>query len=217
VKDASGSEAMAAGSSRAADPGLTGHDPAGIVVRQLAAVQAWLRLRATDEQALAATSGDSREHAMTVRRRAHALQVEAQAVREHCWNGTHAPRPPRAVLVHRQPWLLNRLVAGLTALGVHVVAAVDDGAEGSGIAVAEAPELVFLEAALATMSGVEVTCRVRECSPTTLVAAQVPYSEDRPALLAAGAAAVWLRQVPPADVLDGLAALLRRLAEAGRA
>lgn len=183
-------------------------DPADLLVRQLRAIDAWQRLHHSDQRALAANPDTTREHRMELRRRMDALHTEAHALREHCLHGTHQPHPPRAVLIHRQPWLLDRLTAGLTDLGVQVVASTSDGARGCGIAIAEAPELVFLEAALPSMTGLDVTRRVLQCSPTTLVTAQIPQAEQRPALLAAGATAVWPRQRPPVDLLHDLAGLL---------
>ena len=181
-----------------------------LLLRQLGAVQRWTELRHEDQQrALAPATRSSCEHALELCRRAAALDVEAAALREHCTAGEHRPRTRRVVLIHRNPWLVGKLHTGLTDLGIHVAAVAVDGAAGCGIAIAEAPELVLLEANLPSMTGQDVTHRIRRCSPTTLIAAQVPHTDDTAALLKAGAAAAWPRHIRLDDLVAGLNALLR--------
>lgn len=181
-----------------------------IVVRQLRSIHAWQQLLRDEHTASTRLAGASREQLLLASRREQALALEASSLRDRCTATGHAsPVSPRAVLIHRQDWLTDKLAAGLVALGIDVIATVSDGAVGCGIAIAEAPELVFLEASLPSMSGPEVIRRIVHCSPVTAVGAQVPHRPDRAALEALGATAVWTRQTPPAALLTGLIALLQ--------
>lgn len=179
------------------------------MLAQLASVQAWLALHRDDQRRLVPAQNASREQHLDLRYRAGALRAEQAALREHCLHGEHQPHRPRAVLLHRNDWLLDKLARGLTERGVHIVATAHDGAAGCGIAIAEAPDLVFLEAGLPTLTGPEVTRRIRHCSPTTLVTGQVASNEQAAALTGAGAVGVWARQIPPADLVQALCGLLQ--------
>lgn len=190
-------------------------DGGDLVLVQLASVQAWLALHRNDQVQLVPAQNASREQHQDLRYRAAALRAEAAALREHCLHGEHLPRRPRAVLVHRNDWMIGKLAHGLTDRGVHVAATATDGAVGCGLAIAEAPDLLVLEAGLPTMTGEEVARRVRHCSPTTVVTSQVASDEQASALLEAGAVAAWLRRVPPADLVKDLCALLQRSTSRG--
>ena len=183
-------------------------DGAGVLAAQLASIQTWLALRQVDQTRLVPPQHASREQHQELRTRAAALRVEAAALRQHCSRGEYQPVKSRVVLVHRNTWLTGKLRQGLTDLGVHVAATAVDGAVGCGIAIAEAPDLVFLEANMPTFSGAEVMRRVLRCSPATTLTAQLSYPAQGHALLDAGAAAVWPRQVPPADLVQALFGLL---------
>lgn len=115
----------------------------------------------------------------------------------------------RAVLVLRQPWLRDRVSRGLQQSGVQVLAQLEDGADALGVVVAEQPDLVLLEQALPSLPGRELIGAVRGLAPRTLVAAQVHADRDVAGLLEVGAAAVFTRRVPPADLTGALTALLR--------
>lgn len=184
-------------------------DGSDLLAAQLASIHAWLALHRADQTRLLPGQHQSREQHQQLRTRAAALQAEAAALREHCSRSEHQPRPWRVVLVHRNTWLTSRLACDLTDLGVNVAATATDGAVGCGISIAEAPDLVFLEASLPTMTGSEVTRRVLQCSPTTSVTAQLSYPAQAHALLDAGATAVWPRQTSSADLGQALWALLQ--------
>lgn len=186
-----------------------------LLADQLAALDAWNRARRDSEQEIAASSGN-REAALDARRRADALRRETDALRQRSDQALRAsgsllvavPRP-RALLVHRQSWLADKVAAALQAAGVTVLGVLDDGAEAVGWAVAEQPDLVLVEQMLPTLTGREVVRRVRAFSPRTVVAAQVPYEVDVQAMLDAGAHLALPRRVPPADMATALAERVR--------
>jgi len=187
---------------------MADRDGTDLLLDQLASIQAWLHLRHHDQLTLVRQGGASREQHVDLRRRGDAFELEAAALREHASRGEQQPRPARVVLIHRNGWLLGKLHDGLTGDGAQVVATATDGAAGCGIAIAEAPELLFLEAGLPNMTGADVTRRVLRCSPRTRVVGQVPHTDDGQALLSAGATATWPRQVPHADLVEHLRDLL---------
>lgn len=182
---------------------------------QLEALDAWNRARRDAEQALAAT-GTNREAMLDARRRAVALSRECEALLRRSAAQLHAgevlltaqPRP-RALVVHRQPWLCDKVSAALEAGGVEVLGVLDDGAEGVGWAVADQPDLVLLEEMLPTLPGREVVRRVRQFAPATVIAVQVGYEDAVQPMLDAGADLAVPRRVPPADLAAALLAQVR--------
>ena len=92
----------------------------GVLFRQLAAIEAWLRLCREDQ---AGRPGDrqSRDQHLERQRQQLAGQREAQALRDRCLAPAAAGSLPRAVLA---------------GLGVQVVVSVEDGAQGCGAAIA---------------------------------------------------------------------------------
>lgn len=115
---------------------------------------------------------------------------------------------PRALLAHRDGWFADRLRDELTTAGMAVLAVVENGAEAVGLAVAEQPDLVLVEDALPMLTGLDVVREVLACAPATVVGAQVAHDEGVPLMLDAGAAGVWVRRVPPAEVAHGLLGLV---------
>lgn len=199
---------------RTAAPSWTPRDPVELLTDQLAALDAWNAARRRAEHSLAET-GSNREAALDARRRAVAVRREATALRarsaEHLRASgdlLRARTRPRALVVHRQTWLAGKVSASLEQGGVTVLGALDDGAEGVGWAVVEQPELLLVEAMLPTLPGPEVVRRVRAFSPSTVVAVQVGYEAEVPAMLDAGAHLAVPRRVPPAELA---AAMLERL------
>jgi CheY-like chemotaxis protein len=183
------------------------------VARQQAAVAAWTR-QAELLAELVDAETTSREERMDAQRRLEALRrtqeaLEARAARHtDPGDGVRPDDHPRAVLVHRNAWLRDKLTLQLAELGVQVLAEAEDGAEGLGIAIAEQPDVVLLEDRLPSLPAVELVAGLREYVPGALVAAHVEHQEDVPELVEAGAAAVFSRRVPPAVMADELAALL---------
>lgn len=183
-----------------------------LALSQLAAVQLFTSQLGI---ALADVSAATRESRLDASRRLDVLHRKQQALvarahlhLEQAGGPLFVAPPVRAVLAHRSPWFVDKVSAGLTGAGVEVVAHTVNGAEAVGITVAEQPDLLLVEDALEMLGGEHVIRDVRVFSPTTAVAAQVPYGDRVGAMLEAGAATVFTRQVPPADVAAQLRALL---------
>lgn len=181
---------------------------------QLRAIDAFNRARRVAKQA-AASAAASRELRMDLDRRLEVLRAGHAAVvsrtEEQLRRSVHVLQqsaPRRAVLVHRNAWFTGRLGADLARFGVEIVDQLDNGAKAVGVVVAEQPDLVVVEDRLAMLPGVEVVRQVREYSPTSLIAAQVAFSDDVAVMLAAGATVAYPRQVPPLDVAADLLRLL---------
>lgn len=181
---------------------------------QLAALDAWNADRRQAEQAIADV-GKNREAMLDARRRATAVRRETEALVERSAASLRESGDllltvpaPRALVVHRQEWLCAKVSAALEAGGVRVLGVLGDGAEGVGWSVVDQPDLVLLDEMLPTLPGREVVRRVREFSPSTVVAVQVGYEQDVPAMLEAGAHLAVPRRVPPADLA---ALMLERL------
>lgn len=158
------------------------------------------QLRAIDRfhaARLAAEGSDGPERLEVVRREHAALVARAHAQLRATGDLLAEQVPCRAVLAHRSPWFAEAVAEVLRDGGIEVLAGLDDGADLVGTAVAEQPDLVLIDEDL----GAERLVReVREYCPSTLVAAQVSGGARVGALLDAGAATVFTRQVPPAEV-----------------
>lgn len=141
-----------------------------------------------------------REHEALVARAHEQLRLSGELL------GVVASR--RVILAHRNEWFRGKVAQLLRDQGWEVVAALDNGADTVGLAVAEQPDVVLVEDKLAMLPGEQVVREIRHFCPRTLVVAQVDYSDRVATLLDAGATTVWTRQVPPQDVARGLVQLL---------
>ena len=110
----------------------------------------------------------------------------------------------RALLVHRNAWLCGKVTDRLQERGVDVIGQFEDGADATGALIVEQPELVLVEDRLPTLSGLEVLHRAARFAPRTIVGAQMLDTEELDAYLAAGAAAVFTRRIPPVEIADQL-------------
>lgn len=185
-----------------------------VEVQQLAAIDRFHRCRKLTEAA-AESNARTREDRLDLARRRDVLhrQHEAMVAQSHgqlCLtaNVLSLMAQPRVVLAHRSEWFAGKVGVLLEDAGVHIAATVSNGADAIGAAIAEQPDLVLVEDLLEMVSGAEVIAQVRDFCPDTLLAAQVPYSDDAPGLLQAGAAAVFTRKTPPADVARDVLHLL---------
>ena len=185
-----------------------------LAAQQLHAVERFNRARQMREDATAAAAR-SREMRMDVARSLDVLRREHDAVvqrsHEHLLASGDLLRSVarrRAVVAHRDDWFFRTVVRVLEGQGVQVVAATDNGADAVGLVIAEQPDLVLVEDTLAMLPGVEVVREVRHFAPGTVVTAQVAHGDRVGQLLDAGAAAVFTRRIPPADVALSLLELV---------
>ena len=182
--------------------------------QQLLAIERFNRARQMREEA-AAAAARSRELRMDAARSLDVLRREHEAVirraHEHLQASgqlLHDLAPRRAVLAHRDDWFFRRVAEALEGRGVEVVAGTDNGADAVGLVVAEQPDIVLVEDALAMLTGEEVIREVRRFAPATVVTAQAAHGDRVRLLLDAGAARVFTRQVPPADAAASLLELV---------
>jgi CheY-like chemotaxis protein len=124
---------------------------------------------------------------------------------------------PRAVVVHRQDWMRGKLALGLRGQGLRVVAEAADGADGLGISIAEQPDLVLIEDRVPSMTTTEVLRSLREFAPGTVTAAQVEHDDEVGDMLDAGAAAVFSRRMPPAQLCEQIVQFLKAQPDASPA
>lgn len=203
----------------ASDPAATplarrARTPLELASQQLAAIETFHRVRRTVERA-EATAARTRElrldasRRLDVLRRQHAALIARTHEQLRASGDVLGTRPGRSVmLAHRDDWFVERVAAGLAGAGVQVCGRWDNGADAVGAAVADQPDLLLVEDALAMVNGPEVVREVLRYCPTTVVVAQVAYADRVGAMLDAGAAAVWTRRTPPADVVSGMRQLL---------
>lgn len=190
------------------------HTEVELTRMQLEAVHAWHEARRVAERAAEVRTA-SREARMDLARRMDVLREQHRAIvartEQHLDASVHLLArtvDSRAVIVHRNAWFSEKLGAELEDHGVEVVAALENGAHGVGLAVAEQPDILLVEDTLPMLPGEEVVREVRRFSPSTLVVAHVAYEDRIAALLDAGARAAFTRRVPPADVARDVLALL---------
>jgi CheY-like chemotaxis protein len=182
--------------------------------QQLHAVARFNRARRIREEAAAASARSRemrmdaarsldvlrREHSALVTRAHEQLRASGQLLR------TTAER--RAVVAHRNDWLVRTVVRALEDHGVQVVARTDNGADAVGLVVAEQPDVVLVEDTLAMLTGQEVIREVRRFSPDTVAVAHTAYGDQVGRLLDAGASAVLTRSIPPSEVARSLLAFV---------
>jgi CheY-like chemotaxis protein len=197
-----------------ADRTSHGRSLAGLLVRQVEAIDAWNAALAQRQRALSTAELSRKDRLDAVRRRdvlnhAHeAVLVRArQALNEDRW--PPAGTSTTAVIAHRQEWFSAKLRAALVERGVHVVAAVDDGATALGIVVVEQPDLLLVEDQLPMLSGQELVEEAALFAPSTITAGQVAHGDRVGLMLEAGARTAFARQVPPVDVADQLLSLVQ--------
>lgn len=184
-----------------------------LAVLQVGAIDSFTaHLRQTQAAAEGATTREERLDASRLR---DVLHRQHEALVAHCDRqlaGTTRPAltlaDRRVVIAHRNEWFAGKVAQALEAHGLAVVATTANGAEAVGVAVAEQPDLMLVEDVLPMTTGVQVVQQVRRFSSDTLVTAQVAYGDGMAPLLDAGAAAVFVRSVPPADVAARLLELL---------
>ena len=182
--------------------------------QQLTAIECWHEARRATQQT-AQRSTASREARMDLARRLDVIRAEHRAIvaRTDAQLRSSAEllqrtTPRRAIVVHRNSWFTDKVVADLGLRHIEVVATMTNGAEAVGAVVAEQPDLLLVEDSLPMMSGEDVVREVRTFAPLTRIGAQVAYDDRIAAMLEAGAHSAYTRRVPPADVAAALAGLL---------
>ena len=183
-----------------------------LVARQLEAVDAFHRARRLAERT-ERVAGRSREMRLDASRRLDVLRREhdalvARSQQQLTSSLRKAPPGCRVVLAHRNEWFVGVVADLVRARGLDVVAELDNGADAVGTVVAEQPDLLLVEDALAMLPGEQVVREVVKFSPSTLVVAQVAYGDRVGDLLDAGADAVVTRQVPPREVAQKMCELV---------
>lgn len=196
------------------DTDPTSHATPVVLLRQVEALDHWNIARHQRERLLTA-GGRSREEQLDSVRRLQVLHRVHGAVLErtgeflaHAGAPLGASSAPRALIAHRQEWVVSKLSESLAAQGVTVVGVTANGADALGLTVAEQPELLFCGDTLAMMTPAELMAEAALFAPHTSLAAQVAHGDLVGELLDAGAHTVVTRQVPPEDVAATLASLL---------
>lgn len=176
-----------------------------LMTQQVAAIEQFNRARQAAQQTETAAEYsremrmDSERRLEVLRRQHDALVSRAVAQLEETGR-PEGPAPVRVLLAHRNEWFLDRVSAVLGAGGLSVLARLDNGADAIGAAIADQPDLLLVEDALAMVAGEEVVREVVRYCPGTAVVAQVAFADGIAPMLDAGAVAVHTRRVPPADV-----------------
>jgi uncharacterized protein GlcG (DUF336 family) len=109
---------------------------------------------------------------------------------------------PRVVLAHRSLWMLSKLEAALARRGAVVVAVVDDGADATGVTVAEQPDLLIAENRLATVTALQLVTLLREHSSGTQLVIYGGFGPELNVLRSHGAGLAFDRLVSPDDVVE---------------
>lgn len=125
------------------------------------------------------------------------------------WAAEPSARPAsaRAVVVHRQSCLRERISACLADAGVDVITATD-GTDALAALILEQPDLVLLEDRLPGLGCRKMLYRARELAPRTVLAVHVAHDIQIAACLEAGAQAVFTGRVPPSVIATELVACL---------
>jgi hypothetical protein len=189
--------------------------PVELLALQLHAMDLWHEARRATERAadMPGLSPEARLDAgrrIDVRRREHEAMLERLAVGDDdtgCCLPTSVPT--RAVVALRHIWARDSLSGKLMQRGLRVLCAPSDGAEAVGVCVAEQPDLLVVGELLAMPSGPSLISEVTRFCPRTVV---VGYVRDESAvgdLLEAGAHTVCTWRMPPDDMAQTLAEIVR--------
>jgi len=200
---------------RASPPGLAGcRSDFELALDQVRGIDAWTQAHRVPA---AVTGGLSREDRLDLSRRSDVVARQRQALLGWTERQLRADCTParsvavtRAVIAHRHAWFSSKLTGALHAGGVTVVADLDNGADALGIVIAEQPDLLLVEDKLPMVSGPELFRAVARWAPRTIVAVQVAEDRQVGRCLDAGAACVFTRRMPPADIATQLVEALTR-------
>jgi len=118
---------------------------------------------------------------------------------------------PRCLLADDHPALTAAISSYLAEHGFAVVGPAADGRSAVRLAEAEQPELALVDFRMPRLSGLDLVTALREASPATRVVVYTADADEQLAqdVLAAGAAALVLKEAPLADLVRALDAALR--------
>lgn len=154
---------------------------------------------------------------LAVRRRMRDAVIDRTQQQLHASGGvSRGTAAVTAVLVLGRRWFATRLAERLEQGGCRVVAQLEHGADAVGFAAAEQPDLVLIEDRVVMLTGERAVQEFRRWCPDALVAVQVTYRAAAAGLLQAGAAMVFTRQAPPAQVAEHLLQLVQPMPETRR-
>lgn len=191
--------------------GLPGSAPAERIVREVEAVDAWIRARRHREHTLH-VQARSREARMIATREIEALDCTHEAIKRQCDAGLEVELEPlrtagpTAVIAHRHAWFLDKLSLLLAERGIEVLVATDNGAQALGAVIAGQPDLLLVSDRIAMICGRVLLAETRRYAPGARLAAQAADAQEADALHAA-ADMVLLRQHAPDVIADALVAL----------
>jgi CheY-like chemotaxis protein len=184
-----------------------------VLLDQLRGISAWTRAHSV--RSADAAGASSRESRLDLSRRNDVVTRQRQALMD--WTGRQllgsgqllrSVAAPRAVISHRQEWFSGKVVSGLQAGGVAVVANLPNGADALGVVVAEQPDFLLVEDKLPMVSGLELVKEAGRYARSTLVVVQVANDWEIGPFLDAGATTVYTRRTSPADIVADLLAAL---------
>jgi DNA-binding NarL/FixJ family response regulator len=117
---------------------------------------------------------------------------------------------PRCLIADDHPALTSAVTAYLAPSGFEIVGPVSDGRRAVELATAEQPDLALVDFRMPRLSGTDLVAALREASPQTRIVVYTADADEQIAadVLAAGAAALVLKEAPLADLVRALEAAL---------
>jgi len=117
---------------------------------------------------------------------------------------------PRCLVADDHPALTSAVANFLSESGFEVVGPASDGRRAVALAAAERPELALVDFRMPRLSGLELVAELREASPETRICVYTGDADEQIAqdVLAAGAAALVLKEAPLADLARALETVL---------
>lgn len=121
-----------------------------------------------------------------------------------------APPDPRCLLADDHPALVAAVGPFLADNGFTVVGPVADGRRALALAAEEQPELALIDFRMPRLGGLDLIRALREAAPETRLAVYTADADQALArdVLAAGAAALVLKEAPLSDIVRALEAAL---------
>jgi two-component system nitrate/nitrite response regulator NarL len=117
---------------------------------------------------------------------------------------------PTCLVADDHPALTSAVSSYLADNGFDIVGTAPDGRRALALAEEEQPELALLDYRMPRLAGVELIAALREASPETRICIYTADGDEKLAseVLAAGAAALVLKEAPLADLVRALEAAL---------